>query len=113
MPLCVFIGKKLQIFIFNKKNASHLINQLFTIKLLDKGEERVSNPFFPLIIPHLSANCLTLFRWFVDSFFRRGFNSVKRFAGAVPSLFSFLPDCLFAGARLRARLRCNNGFDAT
>jgi hypothetical protein len=36
--------------------------------------ERVSNPFSLPETLLLSANCLTLFRWFADSFFCRDFN---------------------------------------
>jgi len=89
---------------------------------LKREGERVSNPFsLPLTLP-LSANCLTLFCFLSIaflSFFLSFFiylSSLFLFSSLflLYLIFMIIRDIrFFAGARLRARLRSNNGFNAT
>jgi len=70
--------KEIDIFSCLMRIKTYFKNLIF---LNQGGRERVRNPFSPsLNPPSLSANCLTLFCWFVDSFLCQGFNLVKLIA---------------------------------
>ena len=66
---------------------------IFEFEFFIREGEKVSNPFsLPETLPQ-SANCLTLFRWFVDSFFCQDFLFFSTLSFS-SFLFSLFMSCL-------------------